>query len=130
MIKSQQHFGTAQDLHKAEMKGRAARSTIPMLLTVGVGDEAGEHQLHSVPRAESCPSLTSSVLLQGLHTPTTHGFHYCFSKSTGKVAGDSPSILHLHGGHHRGMLGSRVSCRGAPLAVQKGEGWGDAEVTQ
>lgn len=129
MIKSQQYFGTAQDLHKAEMEGRAARSTIPVLLTVGVRNEAGEHQLHFMPRAESCPSLTSSVLLQGLHTPTTHGFHYCLSKSTGKDAGDSPSILHLHGGHHKGMSGSRVGCKQVLLTVQKGEGR-DTEVSQ
>lgn len=44
MIKSPDHFGTTRILQEAEISGRAESGTIPLQVTAGAGEEAGELQ--------------------------------------------------------------------------------------
>lgn len=49
MIKSPNHFGTTRILQEAEISGRAESGTIPLQVTAGAGEEAGELQPPSLP---------------------------------------------------------------------------------
>lgn len=58
MIKSPDHFGTTRILQEAEIRGRAESGTIPLQVTAGAREEAGELQLPSLPRAVPSPCLS------------------------------------------------------------------------
>lgn len=58
MIKSPDHFGTTRILQEAEIRSRAESGTIPLLVTAGAGEEAGELQLPSLPQAMTSPCLS------------------------------------------------------------------------